>query len=267
MIEFDLFILGIVGFGLGWAVGMSGLTLTSARFLAVATIEFSIPTAVGTAIGGTTFSMIPAALNYYKTRSIHTKIFIVMTPPGVAGAILGALFISFIPSAVIIGVITVMMIYGLVSLLRNKTVKHEGVQTVLDKGQYIREGIVAFGLGWLVGMFGVLLVNVRLLSMMDKFKIGPKTVIGTSIAISCILGATSFAGHTILGNVNFLLLFVLASSGMVGGIIGAKFTNRMSQKKLKIILIILFVFIIGYLLFMLTNVLLKPSVIQCSTCF
>lgn len=267
MIEFDLFVLGVIGFGLGWAVGMSGLTLTSARFLAVATIEFSIPTAVGTAIGGTSFSMIPATLNYWKTRSIHVKLFTVMAPIGAGGAILGAFFISFIPSAVIISVITIMMVYGLVSLLRHKTVKHDVVQSILTKNQYIKEGFMAFGLGLLTGMFGVLMVNVRLLSMMNKFKLEPKTVIGTSLAISCVLGMTSFVGHAFLGNVNFLLLFVLASTGMVGGIIGAKFTNRLSQKKLKIILVVLFVFIITYLLVMLSNVLLRPSVINCSTCF
>ena len=267
MIEFDLLILGIVGFGLGVVTGMSGISYTATRLLAVTRIEFSIPTAVGTAIGGTAFNMIPAALNYYKTRRIHVKLFTVMIIPGAAGAILGALFINFIPSVIIIATITVLMAYGLVSLLRNKTVERNDHKVVLHKHQYLREGIVGFGLGWLVGMFGILFSTGRLLTVMNAFKIGPKVVIGTGVSISCVLGLIAFAIHVVSGNVNFLLLFILAGTGMVGGFIGTKFTNRLSQKKLKIILVTLLVLTIGYLIVILTNVLLRPSVITCSTCF
>ena len=267
MIELHLFILGVVGFALGWLLGMSGLALTSSRFLAVATIEFSLPASIGTAIGATAFNMIPAALNYYRTQNIHIKIFTTMALVGAVGAILGSFFTNFIPSAVIISVIMILMVYGLVSLLRSKPIKRNAGHHVLHKNQYVREGVVAFGLGLLVGMFGVLLINVRLLTVMNKFKLDPKTVIGTSLAVACVLGVTSFIGHAFIGNVNFLLLFILSSSGMIGAFIGAKFTNRLSQKKLKILLVILFLFMIVYLLTMLSNILLRPSVITCSTCF
>ena len=267
MIELHLFVFAVVGFGLGWLLGMSGLALTSSRFLAVATIEFSLPTAIGTAIGGTAFNMIPAALNYYRTQNIHIKIFTIMATVGAGGAILGSFFTNFIPSVIIISVIMILMVYGLVSLLRSKAVKRNVGHYVLNTNQYVKEGIVAFGLGLLVGMFGVLLVNVRLLTVMNKFKLDPKTVIGTSLAVACVLGSTSFLGHAFLGNVNFLLLFILSSTGMIGALIGAKFTNCLGQKKLKILLVVLFLFMIVYLFIMLSNILLRPSVITCSTCF
>lgn len=267
MIELDLLVLGIVGIGLGWVVGASGISYTTTRFLAVANIEFHIPAAIGTAIGGTAFSMVPAALNYYKTRSIHTKLFATMVPPGVIGAMSGASLISFIPSTVILMALAVLTAYGLVSMLRSKTSNQGGAKAVLHKHQYLREGVIAFGLGLLVGAFGILFTTGRLLAVMNAFKIGPKVTVGTGVSISCVLGMTAFGGHMIFGNVNFLLLFVLAGTGMVGGFIGAKFTNRISLKTLKIILVALLVFTIGYILFMLTNVLLRPSVITCSTCF
>lgn len=267
MIEFDLLILGIVGLGLGIVTGMSGISYTATRLLAVTRIEFSIPTAVGTAVGGTAFSMIPAALHYYKTRDIHVKLFTVMILPGTAGAILGALFINFIPSIVIIAAIAILTIYGLVNLLRNKTTERNDAKAVLHKHQYLREGVIGFGLGWLVGMFGILFSTGRLLTVMNAFKLGPKIVVGTGVSVSCVLGITAFAGHVVFGNVNFLLLFILAGTGMIGGFIGSKFTNRLSQKMLKIILVTLLTITIGYLMVLLTTLLLRPSVITCSTCF
>ena len=129
--------------------------------------------------------------------------------------------------------ITILTVYGLVSLLRNKTTTHSGAQTVLHKHQYLREGVIGFGLGWLVGMFGILFATGRLITVMNAFKIGPKVVVGTGASISCVLGLTAFAGHAFFGNVNFLLFFVLASTGMTGGISWLKTYKPYKSKKVK----------------------------------
>lgn len=51
--------------------------------------------------------------------------------------------------------------------------------------------------------------------------------------ISSVMGMSGFIGHLISNEVNFIFLIILGPSAMIGGFLGAKYTNRLSSSILK----------------------------------
>ena len=64
-------------------------------------------------------------------------------------------------------------------------------------------------------------------------KTEPKIAVGTNMLISSVMGFSGFIGHIISNEVNFLYVIVLGPSAMMGGFLGARYTNRLSPTTLK----------------------------------
>lgn len=82
-------------------------------------------------------------------------------------------------------------------------------------------------------MVGLVLGSIRLPAMIKILKTEPKIAVGTNMLISSIMGMFSFIGHLINNKINFLYLIVLGPSAMIGGFLGAKYTNHLGPSTLK----------------------------------
>ncbi len=89
-------------------------------------------------------------------------------------------------------------------------------------------------IGIIGGLVGLVLGSIRLPAIINILKTEPKIVVGTNMLISSVMGMAGFIGHLINNEVNFLYLIVLGPSAMIGGFLGAKYTNRLSTLTLKI---------------------------------
>ena len=105
-------------------------------------------------------------------------------------------------------------------------------------------------IGILGGLVGLVLGSIRLPAMINIVKTEPKIAVGTNMLISSVMGMAGFIGHLINNEVNFLYLIVLGPSAMIGGFLGAKYTNRLSTLTLKkliglvlaIVAVVIFIF-------------------------
>jgi uncharacterized protein len=95
------------------------------------------------------------------------------------------------------------------------------------------QSIIGFFIGILGGLVGLVLGSIRLPAMIKILKTEPKIAVGTNMLISSVMGISGFLGHLINNEINFLYLIVLGPSAMVGGFLGAKYTNRLSPSTLK----------------------------------
>ena len=59
----------------------------------------------------------------------------------------------------------------------------------------------------------------------------PKIAIGTNLATSTVMGMSGLAGHLINNEVDYLVLATMGPAAMLGGYIGARYTNRFSVQK------------------------------------
>ena len=228
----SLIILGILGFVIGFVGGLVGLVLGVVRFPLILGTEVSASVTAGTNIGVSMLGAMSATIKHFRQNNIHLRIFVIMAVTGAVGGFLGALLTKFVPMNLLlftIGVIVSYEAYVLISSLRKKQIKqqeHKNENFVLDS-------CIGFGIGFLGGLVGLVLGSIRMPAMISVLKIEPKIAIGTNLAAATIMGIFGLLGHMINNEVDYLTLAVMGPSAMVGGYIGAKFTNRFSPERLK----------------------------------
>ena len=104
-------------------------------------------------------------------------------------------------------------------------------------------------------------------SMIYTMRIEPKIIIGTILAITSVIGIVGVGAHVVLGNINFVILGIMGSAGMIGGVLGVRLATRTNQKKLKTVLIIIQSCVLAFIMALIINELIKPAVIHCNSCF
>jgi uncharacterized protein len=75
--------------------------------------------------------------------------------------------------------------------------------------------------------------------MIKILKTEPKIAVGTNMATSAIMGTFGFIGHVVSNEVNLLYLIILGPFAIIGGFLGARYTNRLTPTNLKLIGIVL----------------------------
>jgi uncharacterized membrane protein YfcA len=95
------------------------------------------------------------------------------------------------------------------------------------------ETIIGFGIGVIGGLVGLVLGSIRMPAMISILKMEPRTAVGTNLAASSIMGISGLIGHVINNNIDYFILVIMGSGAMIGGYIGARYTNRFSERSLK----------------------------------
>jgi uncharacterized protein len=60
-----------------------------------------------------------------------------------------------------------------------------------------------------------------------------RVAIGTNLAAASVMGISGLIGHIINHNIDYLVLMIMGSAAILGGYIGARYTNRFSDISLK----------------------------------
>lgn len=242
--SFSLTILAIFGFVIGFVGGLVGLVLGVVRFPLILGSEVSTSITAGTNIGVSTLGAMSAAIKHFRQNNFHLRIFVIMAVTGAVGGFLGASLTKFVPMNLLlftIGSIVSYEAYIMISSLRKKRIQKNNQELV--KGNFILESGIGFGIGFLGGLVGLVLGSIRMPAMISVLKIEPKVAIGTNLTAATVMGFSGFLGHLINNEVDFLVLSVMGPTAMVGGYIGAKFTNRFSAERLKLVIGIVLVIV------------------------
>ena len=256
---------------LGIATGMSGLNLGSGRFPVVAQFESSVPTAIGTVIGITTMLAIATAISSVRSGNVHLKIFYILTAIAVVGCVIGAYFTVLLPGLTVMIMVMFSLLWGIFRMIRSKNSEVTSMSTshslkVVDR-KYTKEFFLSFIVGTMAGLLGVIIISITLSSLLSAFKLDPKVVVGTALAFTAVLGVCGVLAHIVQGNFNLQILGIMGSAGMIGGVLGTRFSNSITSKNLKMILIGTQVSIFFFLLSIIVLEILRPATIHCNSCF
>lgn len=262
----DLIIVGAISMFMGAITSMSGLNL--GRFTVVAHVESSVPASVGTAIGITAMVTVTSVLAYLKSNYIHRKAFLTMTATGVVGCIVSSFFTVLLPSILILAMVAAIMAWSIYRIASSKSAKHSKQSVApFDRKQYAKQYAIGMITGSLSGLIGIIFGSLVLGALVNVVKSDPKMLVGTTLALSAILSICGVAAHLAHGNMNFVLLGIMGSAGMIGGVIGSRFSTSMAPRKLKMLLIACQAGTLVYLAYMITLAVLRPAVIHCNSCF
>jgi uncharacterized membrane protein YfcA len=245
-------ILAISGFVIGFVGGMVGLVLGVVRFPVVMSIETSASVTAGTNLGVSTLGAITAALRHYRLGNIRLDLFLILGLTGAAGAFIGSFLTGYVPVSyllVVVGIIVLYESYVLLkgSRMRQKNFSKETVEYPRLKGSkntvrisvykqkklIFLESIIGFGIGVLGGLVGLVLGSIRMPAMILVLKTEPRVAVGTNLAASSVMGTSGLVGHIINNNIDYFILIIMGSGAMLGGYLGAKYTNRFSESTLK----------------------------------
>ena len=173
-----------------------------------------------------------------------------MAETGPAGAFIGSFLTSYVPIAVLLLIIGLIVLYESFALLRGSRIKkqkHDDINSskidettdndrilTLSKNRLVLlEPIIGFGVGFLGGLIGLVLGSIRMPAMISILKMESRIAIGTNLASASVMGVSGLIGHIVNNNIDYLVLMVMGSAAMIGGYLGARYTNRFSDTSLK----------------------------------
>jgi uncharacterized membrane protein YfcA len=266
--------LSTIGFIISFIGGMVGLVLGIIRLPFILSTGLNVAESVGTNIGVSTLGAITAAIQHLRNKTISFTIFIIMALTGALGAFIGASLtknVSINFFLILVGLIisyeSFILLKDNINITRNNKISKQNnndkkitenrlnlnQKSIKQKNPYYDifvQSIIGFLIGILGGLVGLVLGSIRLPAMINILKTEPKIAVGTNMLISSVMGMAGFIGHLINNEVNFLYLIVLGPSAMIGGFLGAKYTNRLSASTLKkliglvlaIVAVVIFIF-------------------------
>jgi uncharacterized membrane protein YfcA len=241
-------VLVISGFVIGFVGGMVGLVLGVVRFPILMGIETSASVTAGTNLGISTLGAITAALRHYRLGNVNLHLFLILGLTGAAGAFIGSFLTGYIPVSYLLIVIGIIVLYESYNLLKGSGPKQESINlkgSIKDpesgRGEntdrieklIFLESIIGFGIGLLGGIVGLVLGSIRLPAMISILKMEPRVAVGTNLAASSVMGLSGLIGHIINNNIDYFILIIMGSSAMMGGYLGARYTNRFNERSLK----------------------------------
>lgn len=243
-IDFIIYILFLssIGFIISFIGGMVGLVLGVIRLPFILSTGLSVTESVGTNIGVSTLGAMTAAIQHIKNKNISFTIFIIMALTGAIGAFIGALLTKNVPINFLLILVGIIISYESFILLKNNNKKaiennpnlnQKPIKQKIFYYDIFVQTVIGFLIGLLGGLIGLVLGSIRLPAMIKIMKIEPKIAVGTNMLISSVMGMSGFIGHLISNEINYLYLIVLGPSAMIGGLLGARYINRLSSATLK----------------------------------
>jgi uncharacterized protein len=246
--------LSSVGFIISFIGGMVGLVLGVIRLPFILSTGLGITESVGTNIGVSTLGAITAAIQHIRNRNVSFTIFIIMALTGAIGAFYGASLTKNVPINFFLILVGLIISYESFTLLkennnnRNNKINNNNDKKITENRLNINQksikqknpyhdifvqSIIGFWVGILGGLVGLVLGSIRLPAMIKLLKTEPKIAVGTNMLISSVMGMSGFVGHLINNEINLFYLIILGPSAMIGGFLGAKYTNHLSPLTLK----------------------------------
>ena len=254
MIEFttnlalwQLALLLLLSLGVGLLGGFVGLALGTMRLPALLLMGVHPQVAAGTNILTSTLSSVAGGFRHVREGRIDWGVVLWLGIPSIVGGFLGGFFAGEFPAGLLIGLAGLLVLWQGVEffgLSRRLAVSEAG--GAADDGRAGQEpltktsgSLAAVGggaIGLLGGGVGLILGSLRLPLMIRLLKINPRRAAGSNMVVGAVLGVFGFVGHGIHGDVDLPLLLAMASTGMLGSYLGARYTGRVSVRMLVLVL-------------------------------
>ena len=209
-------------------------------------------TAVPTGLAIMLVMSLTAAVIYHSNKLIDWKLFLVMEPAAVIGALLGGYFSTKFPDKVLYIFFAVSMLAAAaMGYLPQKKIHPLAPKSKLPGIFHLKNGrdhyaintwiaapvsMLAGFISSIIGLGGGFL-QVPLMSIV--FGVPIKIAAATSSAMIVITAASGFSGHAAAGNVDFKLVGLLSIAVFLGALVGTKILIKADKKFISTALMIL----------------------------
>jgi uncharacterized membrane protein YfcA len=224
----DLLSVAIWSFLVALAGGIAGLVLGNLRLPLVLQFSSSAAAGAGANVAISAASALTASVAHWRGGRIDWRLFWLMAPPSLLGGIAGGVLSGLLPQRLLLATIAFVVLYGAVELWRRG--RRPIAAAPAAGGRWVAIAI-AFAVGVLGGLVGLILGTLRLPAMVRWLGTTPKAAVGTNAATGVVVGIGGLLGH-LTGGVDWDLLAAGCAGAMPGAYLGAHLTGRLDDKLL-----------------------------------
>lgn len=224
----DLALVAIWSFAVAVAGGVAGLVLGNLRLPLVLQFSTSASAGAGANVAISAASALTASIAHWRGGRIDWRLFWLMAPPSLLGGIAGGLISGLLPQRLLLATIALVVLYGAVELTRHR--RRAAPLEPPSGGRWVAIAI-AFAVGVLGGLVGLILGTLRLPAMVKWLGTAPKAAVGTNAATGVVVGIGGLIGH-LAGGVDWDLLAAGCAGAVPGAYLGAQLTGHLDDNAL-----------------------------------
>ncbi len=223
-------------FGVAVAGGIAGLVLGNLRLPVVLQFSSSAAAGAGANVAISAASALTASIAHWRGGRIDWRLFRLMAPPSLLGGIVGGVVSGLLPQRLLLAAIAIVVLYGALEVSRHQ---RRPEPTEAPSGGWPAPVAIAFAVGVLGGLVGLILGTLRLPAMVRWLGTTPKAAVGTNAATGVVVGIGGLIGH-LAGGVDWDLLAAGCAGAVPGAYLGAHLTGRLDDSTLlRVIAVIL----------------------------
>ncbi|MGH2982862.1 MAG: sulfite exporter TauE/SafE family protein [Solirubrobacterales bacterium] len=228
----ELIAVAVWSFAVSFFGGLVGLVLGNLRLPLIVLVASSPAAGAGANIAISGAAAITAGYGHWRGGRINWRLFAWMAPTSLIGAIVGGLISGVLPDRLLLGAISVVVLYGALEVWRyQRPIADNGTELPSTRELLVNAAVVGFGVGILGGLVGLILGSLRLPAMVRWAGVGPYPAVGTNAAVGAVVGVGGLIGHLPSG-VDWGILAVGAASAMPAAYLGSHFTGRLDEHQL-----------------------------------
>ena len=228
----ELIAVFVWSFAVSFFGGLVGLVLGNLRLPLIVLVATSPAAGAGANVAISGAAAITASYGHWRGGRINWRLFGWMAPTSLVGAIAGGLISGVLPDRILLGAISVVVLYGAVEVWRyRRPSTDDDTEEPSQRELLLNAALVGFGVGVLGGFVGLILGSLRLPAMVRWAGIGPYAAVGTNAAVGAVVGIGGLLGHLPSG-VDWGILGVGAAAAMPAAYLGSRFTGRLDEGQL-----------------------------------
>jgi uncharacterized membrane protein YfcA len=232
METFELVIVAVWSFAVSFLGGIVGLVLGNLRLPVIVLVGTSATAAAGANVAISGAAASAAAYAHWKGGRLSWRLFAWMAPTSLLGAVIGGLVAGALPDRVLLGAISLVVLYGAVEVARYRRPRGAGPVAVPDRRDLLlHAALIGFGVGLLGGLVGLILGSLRLPALVKYAGVSPYAAVGTNAAVGAIVGVGGLIGH-LPGGIDWGILAVGAAAAVPAAYLGARFTGHLDEDQL-----------------------------------
>ena len=247
LVAWEIAILAVISLAVGVLGGMVGLALGTMRLPAMLLIGMEPGVAGGTNILVSTLSAMVGGFRHLREGRVDWRIVLYLGVPAIVGAFIGGFAASLVPVGVLVlgaGIFVAWQGIEFFLMVRKVSLVTPGsvIEPLDPRSVFLAskrgavEAVLGFTVGLVGGAVGLILGSVRLPIIIRVMRADPRIAAGSNLMIGSFLGAFGFIGHGIQGELDLIVLAVMAVPAMVGTYFGARLTGRISVNGLLMVM-------------------------------
>ena len=228
----ELIVVAVWSFVVSFLGGVVGLVLGNLRLPVVVLVGTSATAAAGANVAISGAAALAAAYAHWKGGRLSWRLFAWMAPTSLLGAVIGGLIAGVLPNRVLLGAISIVVLFGAVEVARYRRPQGAGPVAVPERRDLLlHAALIGFAVGLLGGFVGLILGSLRLPALVKYAGVSPYAAVGTNAAVGVVVGVGGLLGHLPSG-IDWGILGVGAAAAVPAAYLGAHFTGHLDEDQL-----------------------------------